>query len=94
MVDGFSEPVIDRRIGIFNAVANIVIGVTEVIVAAVIFVKMWQRKDVADIHQTAAGVGKRRIVKPGKGKIELFKTFLYIGAGIGIGDAWRQIAAI
>ena len=94
MVDRFAETVKDGCGAIGDAVGDVVVSVTEVIVARIIFIQMKERENVADIHQTAAGVDQRGIVQTGKREVEFFEAFADVPAGHFVGDGRSEIAAV
>ena len=49
---------------------------------------------MADVNQAASRIGQWRIVKPGKGEIELFKALPDVGTGIGIGNTRSEISPV
>ena len=94
VVNGFTQPVEDGGIGIHHTVPDIVIGVTEIVVARIVFIQMEQGEDVTDVHQTAAGIGQRTVMKPGKGQIQLFERGPDIGSCHFPADTGGQISAV
>ena len=94
MVDGFAEAVENRRIRIFDAVPDIVVGVAEIVVARIVLVEVEQRENMADVDQPAAGVGERGVVQTGKSQIEFAEGFPDVAAGHFAVNVGRQIAAV
>ena len=94
MVYGFAETVENRGAYILDAVADIVIGVAEIRIAGVVFIQMEQRKNVADVHQPAAGIVQRGVMQPGVGQVQLPERFADVSSRSFSGYVRRQIAAV